>query len=949
MAIKLGLRLTAAGETEFVTAVAERRSVDFAQAALGDANGAWYEVTGEETALLNECARIPLLSITNDSEHPNRIICDAAVPSDVGGFTIREFGLLSTAGTLLAIGMHQEISLPEPGGTTQFDVVIRGLLDVLASDVVNLVIDPNVVTASRSYVDNEMQEHVDSTDPHPNAAVATWVGKALRIGWLYTQLRLALELFTPDWTLINTADIELVAGVSGDDSIDVVDTTDIKTNEYYVVSDDVGTDFLIYVTEKLSDNRIRISDNLPRTLGAGVVTRCSMPLVNHVAVGVVGNIWLSQPIDVEDDTTGGAVVIRRTLNSGAARLYFRDATHTNWTEVIWSQRRQGDDIPSGYADYEYFVPFQGQSHLRVDIATEDITILHIAALSDPTGLGGFINPAMAPTTPTISAPAAGATGLFERPTLAIAAYSSPGSTAHQHTQFQVSTSSTFATILHDSNNLMAVLTYQLPAGVLVANTTYYIRARVQDDADLWSAWSAISSFATASSFVYIAAPLITSPANDAIDVVEQPTIQSSAFAVVGGTDTHDSSQWQIRTAAGTWAAPLWDSGTDATNKVSRLVPAGVLSAGQTQYYMRVRHHGTTHGWSEYSDEVHITTKQVFASVIGVCQTGITTSWGGSFVYVDQSGATITAPGSTYFNAHAVFGGIQDVTIDGQIMVMIPKFYYKRDVISGGANNGRTAWWISDQPVSGFTIHPAFRNAGADIDQIYIGKYQASSVSTKMKSVAGVLPAVSKDQSVFQAEAAARNTGGVTGFMLWSVFQLAAIQWLYLVENASMASQETTGSGRVNETAAANVDASDVAQATYRGIVGLWGNVQQFVDGFRFDNDPGNIEMWDRDGNKTWVATGHKPTAGFTGYYIYPMLFMSANGTGYDFDEVFIGDTGTGSGTSTTAPDGQYFGGSSVLRIGGCWYDTNKAGLWGFYGGGPWSSSNTNIGARLAKV
>lgn len=242
---------------------------------------------------------------------------------------------------------------------------------------------------------------------------AVSVQQAVSLDWTYRGNKIAFELWRPGYTLIDTEDIAIVQGISGDDSIDIADTTNIRTNEYYAVSDNAGTDFLILVTEKLSAQRIRISANLPRTLGAGVVTRCSLARENHEAIGIVGNIWLSKLINVEDDSTGAAVVVRRTLNSGDARLYFRDGTHTNWTEVIWSQRRQGDDIPAGYADYEYVVPMQGEANLRVDVAAEDMAIQHIVALSDPTGLGGFINPAMAPTTPVISTPANAATAVSE--------------------------------------------------------------------------------------------------------------------------------------------------------------------------------------------------------------------------------------------------------------------------------------------------------------------------------------------------------------------------------------------------------------------------------------------------------------------------------------------------------------------------------------------------------
>lgn len=156
MAIQLGLKLTAAGLAEFAAAEVEDRQVNITQMVLGDANGAWYEVTGEETGLLNELLRVPLLQITREAAHPNRIICDAPIPVDEGGFTVREFGLLSDSDELLAIGMHQVVQLPNPGDSTTIDIVIRGLLELSNADVVNMTVDPYIVTATRYYVDEQI-------------------------------------------------------------------------------------------------------------------------------------------------------------------------------------------------------------------------------------------------------------------------------------------------------------------------------------------------------------------------------------------------------------------------------------------------------------------------------------------------------------------------------------------------------------------------------------------------------------------------------------------------------------------------------------------------------------------------------------------------------------------------------------------------------------------------
>lgn len=321
--------------------------------------------------------------------------------------------------------------------------------------------------------------------------------------------------------------------------------------------------------------------------------------------------------------------------------------------------------------------------------------------------------------------------------------------------------------------------------------------------------------------------------------------------------------------------------------------------------------------------------------------------GGTWVHVDIDGNTIATPAASYFNAHPIWGAIQGATLDSQAMVIVPKFYVRRGVIASGANAGKEAWWIADQPTAGFRLHSAFRNAGADIDQFYVGKYQASMQSTKLESVAGVLPAVSRSWTQFRSDASARNVSGQTGWMLWSTFQWSAIQWLYLVEQATMDSQTRTGQGRVSQTSAANVDAADVAQATYRGIVGLWGNVWQWIDGLRTVS--GVVNLWDQDGNKSWVSTGVTRTAA-TGV-IYPTTFMDGSGSGWDLEDVFFGDTGPTSNSNATVPDSNYMTTSGTLfpLVGGLWSYGMGSGLWSLIVGSATSLSDVAVGARLAKV
>lgn len=333
--------------------------------------------------------------------------------------------------------------------------------------------------------------------------------------------------------------------------------------------------------------------------------------------------------------------------------------------------------------------------------------------------------------------------------------------------------------------------------------------------------------------------------------------------------------------------------------------------------------------------------------IGVVQTE---TWGDGCVWarIDVDGNVVPDPGQAFFDTHPVWGGIKDVVIDGQHMVLIPAFYIKRTRLTAGEYAGKHAWLISDKPLDGFSIHPAFRRDGGDLQQVFVGKYQASMDGSKLSSVPGVKPAVSRSLTQFQADAAARNEGDVDGFMLWSAYQWSAIQWLYLVENAAMDSQRKTGRGRVDAwgKGAAEVDAEDVAQATYRGIVGLWGNVWQWIDGLKTDD--GEICLWDRDGRKAWVETGH--VSGSIDNPVFPVTFMDERTSEYDLGDLFIVDFGADEQSESTAPDWQYWDSYREYFpfVGGYWSNGAAAGLWNVHCYGAASNSGTDIGARLAK-
>jgi len=137
-------------------------------------------------------------------------------------------------------------------------------------------------------------------------------------------------------------------------------------------------------------------------------------------------------------------------------------------------------------------------------------------------------------------------------------------------------------------------------------------------------------------------------------------------------------------------------------------------------------------------------------------------------YLDPADSTKKADGST-----AVLTGA-----DGMVMVEIPAFYTKREV-SGSI----ITWSISDQPLSGFSLHPAFYKDGKAVDFRYISAYDACVNTTgstfqsglnydqnvgagqswntgtaKLASVSGVYPACGVTRAQCRSMAANRGTG-----------------------------------------------------------------------------------------------------------------------------------------------------------------------------------------------
>ena len=220
--------------------------------------------------------------------------------------------------------------------------------------------------------------------------------------------------------------------------------------------------------------------------------------------------------------------------------------------------------------------------------------------------------------------------------------------------------------------------------------------------------------------------------------------------------------------------------------------------------------------------------------------------------------------------HGEPGYVEDGST-GQVMLEIPKFYYKTEWFKDGYRK-----YVSFSPRDGFVLHPAFIRNGIEISNLFIGAYDASIFDTsanayllndeqvadftattgdKLSSIAGAKPCSGSSQplTIGNARIIANNRG--IGWGQQDFLTICAVQLLFTIEYASYDIQTKVGRGVVNKPSGTGNE-SEITGATsflgnstgmapgtnglvsisYRGIENLWGNIWTFVDGLNIRNN-----------------------------------------------------------------------------------------------------------------
>ncbi len=147
MAKKYYSTLTKIGLNAIARATTMNEKVKFSKFCLGDA-----EINPDVTTteLGHEVWQGSISSIVVDENNPNWIALTCIISATVGGFTIREVGIKDENGNLLAVASYPETYKPVLAEGAGKDLIVRVILEVSNTEVVELKIDPTVTLATRS-------------------------------------------------------------------------------------------------------------------------------------------------------------------------------------------------------------------------------------------------------------------------------------------------------------------------------------------------------------------------------------------------------------------------------------------------------------------------------------------------------------------------------------------------------------------------------------------------------------------------------------------------------------------------------------------------------------------------------------------------------------------------------------------------------------------------------
>ena len=162
---------TRIGQAKIANAIALGRTMQIKYMAIGDGAGQIYEPDENQTELRHEVYRAQVSSVTVNDASLNRIRVSMLVPTDVGGFTIREIGHFDADGELIAV--TKPPADPKPTLDTGAAKDMQYNIDITVSNMaaIELKVDPTVIVATKAELQSELQKAKKEIKDYTDAQV----------------------------------------------------------------------------------------------------------------------------------------------------------------------------------------------------------------------------------------------------------------------------------------------------------------------------------------------------------------------------------------------------------------------------------------------------------------------------------------------------------------------------------------------------------------------------------------------------------------------------------------------------------------------------------------------------------------------------------------------------------------------------------------------------------
>ena len=149
--------ITNVGLEKLAKATHDGTKINITKYALGDGNGEYVPVTADMTSLVNQCYESDIQGYEIDKEDTNQIIIRCLVPSEIGYFVLREWGLFDDEGDLIAVANTSDTELVPYSSGELLNLYLRIYIQFGNLETVNIVAE----SASEEIIEQNVLKFVE--------------------------------------------------------------------------------------------------------------------------------------------------------------------------------------------------------------------------------------------------------------------------------------------------------------------------------------------------------------------------------------------------------------------------------------------------------------------------------------------------------------------------------------------------------------------------------------------------------------------------------------------------------------------------------------------------------------------------------------------------------------------------------------------------------------------